>query len=217
MHHYTNVVFDTWDTQVLKTASLHLGVAYPEVHEPMPRKKSERIPDHDARVLFALTRDKTQGTYEHIHQAVHVLDHLARVLERESTLDYWLELHEREMGERPEPIDPRRVPLKLLYPADNVRNDPLLTVRRNPDHLASDPHASRAFLLPAAAEGYPWMNTLDNHEMGHDEVEDWTVEDIVVVQQLYRAHHADQPDCTRCRPWRVLDNNLSTREEEISG
>jgi hypothetical protein len=101
MHRYTNVVFDRFERQILEAVGLHVGVAYPNVHTEMPRKQSERSPDHEARVVFQLVRDPSQGTHENLTRAVAVVEHLVDVLVRESALGYWLDTTERETGTRP--------------------------------------------------------------------------------------------------------------------
>jgi hypothetical protein len=98
---YTNVLFNRYETQLLDKAALHLGVAFPRVHESVPRLKSERIVDHEARVVLHLVRDTTQATHANIVKALAVVRHLESVLALEAELDYWLDT--AAAGGRPRP------------------------------------------------------------------------------------------------------------------
>lgn len=128
MHTYTSIVFTRYEQSILKTASLHLGVGFPEVHTEMPRKRSERIPDHDARIVLALLRDPTFGTHENICRALAVMEQLAVAVERESALDYWLDDTEREKGVRPEPSDDPTSGYMVLKTLADIRAGQLVDV-----------------------------------------------------------------------------------------
>lgn len=105
MHAYTNVTFDLYEVSVLKTVGRHLTVAFPDIHEEMPKNKAERIPDHEARVVWQLVRDTSQGTHDNVVRAFAVVNHLVTVLERESSLEHWLTNLTPEGGTKPEPSE----------------------------------------------------------------------------------------------------------------
>lgn len=105
MRAFTQVVLNRHELSLLKTASLHLGVAYPLARTSMPRQVEDRHPDHEARVVLALLRDPTLGTHENIQRGLAVLEKLAGVLDQQRHLRYWLDDAEQTTGTRPEPSD----------------------------------------------------------------------------------------------------------------
>lgn len=130
MHTYTNVMFDRGERQVLEIASRHLGVAYPDVHTEMPRKKVDRSPDHEARVVFGMVRDTGQGTHENITRAVAVLAHLVEVLTEQAQLEYWLKRRARETGATPEHSTEPTSSYQQLRMLSEIREDQLRDANR---------------------------------------------------------------------------------------
>lgn len=98
-------------------------------------------------------------------------------------------------------IDPAHVPISKLYADDHPINDPMFSVRRDPDDNPKDPHASRAYLWPGGSWGSGWMGLQNNTDMDHDQVVGWIPEKLVEVVGLIRKHVFDDPGCTVCRPW----------------
>lgn len=105
MRSYTSVRFNRYEIQLLDKAALHLAIAFPGVREPMPRKQEERSADQQARVLFQLVRDSTQGTYANVDLSLQVVERLEATLEHEAALGYWLNQAAVDGGVRPEPSD----------------------------------------------------------------------------------------------------------------
>lgn len=130
MRSYTNVIFDHYEIQLLRTASLHLDVAYPQVRTAMPKKREERHPDHEARVVYQLIRDTTQGSHDAVTQALRVMKRLEEVLMREGEMTYWLDTTEQDSGSRPERSDAPTSGYRQLRMLSELRQDQLRDVRR---------------------------------------------------------------------------------------
>jgi hypothetical protein len=97
---YTNVLFNRYETQLLDKAALHLGVAFPRVHESVPRLKSERIVDHES------------------------------VLALEAELDYWLDTAAAGGRPRPEFSEEPTSPYHQCVVLADTRAGQLVDARR---------------------------------------------------------------------------------------
>lgn len=154
MQSYTNVVFNRYEQQILEQATLHMGVAFPKVHEPLPKKQEgKRTPDQNARILIQLVRDPTQGTYDNVATGLWAVGHLIMVLAQEAKLDFWLDDTEAKKGHRPAKSDEPTSPYQQLNSLAEIRQGQLkdalraflvlreaarVTVRRTPTRLLDD-------------------------------------------------------------------------------
>lgn len=130
MRTYTNVLFDRYELQVLLTASRHLDIAYPNVRSSMPKKPTERHPDHEARVLYHLVRDTGQGTHANVVRALRVVKRLEEVITPQCDLGYWLDVSEQETGIRPEKSDEPTSGYQQWRMLAEIRQDQLRDTRR---------------------------------------------------------------------------------------
>lgn len=101
MQTYTNVVLDRAEREAIRRAALHLPIAFPRMHEEMPRRREDRLEDHYARVLMNLIRDTSTGTFDNLTRAEAVLAKLIRVLAAQASLNYWLAKHAEDHPARP--------------------------------------------------------------------------------------------------------------------
>lgn len=92
----TVVEFDRHEREVLATAGRSLGIAFPQIHEPAPpgnikRPVDQRVP----RYIIAMGDGRAQETWSHeqVADAIGVMATQIVTLERESSLDYWLDTH----------------------------------------------------------------------------------------------------------------------------
>lgn len=100
------VEFNQFERQIIADAGLSLGVAFPEIHEPVPTKKDDRPSTRRAaRRIVAMGGRRAQEAWSHdqVVDAVAVMTTQIETLEREAKLDHWLAQHDGVLEPSDEP------------------------------------------------------------------------------------------------------------------
>jgi hypothetical protein len=90
------VEFNRKERRIIADAALSLGVAFPEIHQPAPARKSEcSDAQRDSRRVIAMGDGRASEAWSHdqIISAVAVMATQVETLKREASLDYWLAQH----------------------------------------------------------------------------------------------------------------------------
>jgi hypothetical protein len=100
------VEFNREERRIIADAALSLGVAFPEIHQPVPARKSEcSDAQRDSRRVIAMGNSHAQEAWSHnqIVSAVAVMATQVETLEREASLDHWLAQHGETLPSSDEP------------------------------------------------------------------------------------------------------------------